>query len=276
MIGPRPTGSVAPRGGVVKMTNAVRAFALGLALLGSSAGRTVAQEEPTSPEVSVLLRLSTDTGSPVGGVFVEIADRGLSRMTDETGSALIRLPPGTYLLRTSHIAYHDIATALVVQPNQATMEIGYTLRFRAIPLPPIMVEATPGLRMVERRRASSGSSSAAFDYDRIQDEISTDIVRTLAPYAGVILIECGGVDPTPNCWETARAGRVKICVYLDDGPLAGGLDVLRSFPTTELGRIEFYPSSGEVRAYTRDFLVRLGERPGLLMPLDAASKLTCT
>lgn len=209
-----------------------------------------------------------ESEEPAGGVFLEIGELGLSTISNGDGIFRFDLPPGTYLLRGSHVAYHDLVTAVTAVEGEATAEVTFPLQFRAIPLNPIMVEVTPALAVLENRRKRYAEyRTKAFEYDEIQDRITTDIVKSLAPYAGVPVVPCTPYDTDNNCWVFRGRDTKEICVYLDEGLLFGGLVAFQPFPTQELGRIEFFPASGVVKAYSRAFLSRATDNPRLILPV---------
>ena len=220
----------------------------------------------TPVDVVVQLRGGGDT--PVAGVFVELVGEGVTGMSDGAGRVVLSTPPGTYLIRTNHVAYHDVATALVVPEDPAGTTVVFGLSFRAIPLPPILVEAEPVMVELDRRMAAQLLRAKSFDYETIQGLITTDVLAQTAFLAGLPLTPCGAWDREEDCWMDPRfGGRERVCLIVDEHPFPGGLEVFQSFPTGEIARIEVH-RSGEIRVYTRRFFERFTD-PRDVQPLEA-------
>lgn len=275
------------KAGLFRVEFFLAALLLGVFTTGVAAQvRTEADRIAEPVPVRVVLN-AADGGFPVGGVFVEVVGTEAAGISNEEGRLLLEVPPGTYLIRTSHLAYHDVATALVVAPReegetggpqkpdgamladlmeQGALDFELSLRIRAIPLSPIMVEVTPALNVIERRRNFASGRSKTFDQRDLREMPSTDVLKTLSFRAGLPIVSCDGRSSEQNCWAPT-GGRVRICVYLDEYPLPAPW-VLGTFPVEEIGFVELFPGAGMVRVYTQDFLRRVGDRPGLIQPIE--------
>lgn len=244
----------------------------------------VSAQEPASDPVSVQVVLTADEGGfPVSGVFVEVEDHDQAQMSNADGVAVLDLIPGTYLIKTHHIAYHDITTALVVPVGESVTRAEFSLRIRAIPLSPLLVEARPAISVLENRLVTFPQRTKAFDNEEIQKQVTTDLIKSLSGHAGVAYLECMLNDPGARCKQCSRDGSPAICwatgygametcAYLDEVLIPEGLYALRGMPTQDIGRVEFFPHIGIVRVYTKDFLIRAAERPGLIVPLPIIPK----
>ncbi len=72
----------------------------------------------------------------------------------------------------------------------------------------------------------------------------------------------------------ARRGRaVRPIVYLDEAPLAGGLEHLEAYRPDDLHLLEVYAEGLEIRLYTRQFMERMARRPVPLIPINIGDGL---
>ena len=225
-----------------------------------STGAEVKGQTASSVEVIVELR-GRDDGGPVPGVFVQLMDVDGAGMSDQSGRAQLSAPPGTYLIRTSHVAYHDVATALVVPSDSTRVTVSFELSFRAIPLPPIMVEAEPILVELDRRLGFYPRAES-FDHETIQSLVTTDVLKTLSYRAG-FPITCVSEG---ECGMEYRGQRTGGCLIVDQVEFPGGFEVFRAFPIEEIARVEFYGNA--VQVFTRDYFRRV-TNPDNVMPVEA-------
>lgn len=56
-------------------------------------------------------------------------------------------------------------------------------------------------------------------------------------------------------------------VYIDEAPVAGGLEQLATYQPHDLYLVEVYSLGLEIRAYTHMFMERMARRPMVLIPI---------
>ena len=207
---------------------------------------------------------STTDGSPVSGASVVLPAVQLRVLTDGAGRFVARgVCPGPLELSISHLAF---GTAVLTATAARGERLDIRLEPRAVPLEGLVVEVEPVVRQLERRRMAHGWKSDAFQFTGVAtEELPVSIPEYVAARAGHPLYACpGAIGNDRNCFPY-RGRRKRVSVCLDEGPFAGGVPMLETFPPDAIGRVEFYPDDGLMKVYTREFLALSAEKPWLLL-----------
>jgi hypothetical protein len=207
---------------------------------------------------------STTDGSPVSGASVVLPAIQLRVLTDGGGRFVARgVCPGPLELSISHLAFGTAGLTAIAAPGEL---LDVRLEPRAVPLEGLVVEVEPVVRQLERRRMAHGWKSDAVQFTGVPvEELPVSIPEFVAARAGHPLYGCpGAIGNERNCFPF-RGRRMRVTVCLDEGPFAGGVPMLETFPPDAIGRVEFYPHDGLMKVYSRDFLALAAGKPWLLL-----------
>jgi hypothetical protein len=234
---------------------------LALAVPGLSAQETPPCQNPLDLPGRVH---SAADGAAVSGASVVVPAVQLRVLTDGAGRFVVRgVCPGPLELSISHLAF---GTAVLTATASRRERLDIRLEPRALPLEGLVVEVEPVVRQLERRRMAHGWKSDAFQFTGVgTEELPVSIPEYVAARAGHPLYACPrAIGDDRNCFPY-RGRRKRVTVCLDEGPFAGGVPMLETFPPDAIGRVEFYPDDGLMKVYTREFLALSAEKPWLLL-----------
>ena len=265
-----------------------------LGLLSASGMR--AQEQDPAP-VRVTLRgivLDEVMGTPVAGAAVYLGDETYGALTDSRGAFRIEgVPAGPQTVVATQFGYWEIAADVDVPEAGAIIEID--LKPRPILLDDVTAVADNIDTMVRRlqaRRQSLPYQTRAFDQAQLLRSPEPDVFEFLWREAGLERRPCPmTVGVTLSGWHPARGlggwnlpsqvpgalashciwrrgQAISPRVYIDEMPVARGLDALRNHPTTQIYALEVYSQGAEIRAYTYNFMQRMAANPEALLALS--------
>jgi hypothetical protein len=196
------------------------------------------------------------TGAAVSGAYILVVDKGAT--SDAEGRFHVRgLAAGTHALVVTHLGYATSVQVAEVEPG------GEPLRIQLEPNPVIMqaIEVVVN-RMKARRNALAVSVRAYETRDMLSTSDAYDFLRSR-----LTMGRCPSFNTQHDC--VFRRGRwVAPQIYIDEVPYTfSGVDVLRSYPTSEIHTIEVLNSGGHIRVYTKWFARRLAMGQAWLSPI---------
>ncbi len=241
---------------MIKRLGWVSVFGL---LVGSS---VVGAQEPETDEAKLLGKVTdATTGSPVLGAFVGIQGKKWGVTTNDDGLFLIEgLSPGEVSISIEQLGYVDILQTVQVGRDSGTVE------FLLTPDPILMEGIQVVMDRFKRRRLSYPYAHQLVEADDLARSPYPDLVELIASTSFLRPFPCPWRILENTC-ARVRGQTVPVTVYIDEFPTPGGLDYLRSVQPQELHLVEIFHSKSHVRAYTKAFMERTGERPRALMPL---------
>lgn len=228
----------------------------------------LAQQAPgcTTPFDLPIQVTSSQDGEPVVGASVVIPSLQERLLTDEAGRILATgVCPGPLELSISHLGF---GTTTITREAQRSSLLSIGLDPQAVPVEGLTVSVETVIRKLERRRKAFAFKSFAFDAGDFSDEsLPTDIPAYVAARAGHPLTSCGPDTPfgDRNCYPFRGRMRSLQAICLDEARLRGGPSELdRMVQHADIARLEFYPSAGIMKVYTRAFIALAAEKPWLL------------
>ncbi len=216
------------------------------------------------------IQILSDTGGPVSGASVVLPDRQQRFITDAEGRlAVDRVCRGVLRISVSHMAF---GTKTVEREVSNGSPITIEMEPRAIALEGLTVEVETVIRQLERRREAHGYRSGVLDVAALPpEEVPADIPAYVAARTGHPLTACGPDVPFGewNCYPY-RGGLRAVGVICVDGVRAQGgpATLTAAVQQGDIARLEFYPTNGLMKVYTKAFVLLAAEKPWLLS--DAA------
>jgi len=208
----------------------------------------LAQDTSASPVFDLTGTISDETGRPLVGAFVRLADSEWGSLTDEAGR--FRIPtvtPGVVSLQAELIGYETLIWEGMVAAER-TLPLQLTAK-------PILLEGLTVLTdRFESRRRAVATSVRWFDHDALATSPQSTALDFVATRAGLYRVRCSG-RWSNECF-VVRGRVTEPQVYVDELPMFGGLDYLASLPPHELYMVEVYGSGRAIRAYTPQFMER--------------------
>ena len=193
-----------------------------------------------------------DSGPPVAGALVEVASSGVRAVADSAGRFALRLPAGAHVFTFSRLGYASLREEVEVRDGG---QLNVALLRRPVLLEGLRVSAD----LLEQRRHRVVAASRVLDRDQIA--IGGDSNAAQAAVSRFGLAGCGG-----SC-AAVRGRRQGLRVYINDFRAYGGLDELRTYPASDVYRLEWFPSAAMLRAYTRSYAEDLGRHGRPLDPI---------
>lgn len=213
------------------------------AILGPAPARAL-QSAPVDT-VGIQGRVTdAQTGGPVAMALVHVRTTDQRAVTDAAGAFIFRgLEAGTYLFEVSRLGYETYEFELGVRP-------GMPLLIELHPQPVIL----EGLRVAVDRFAER---TRRIPYDVYSWDEATLASARHAEVAWFLgdkpWLQCGGSRPGCNTLVAARER--PIIVFIDE--MLRDWDVLATYRTDQLYRIEFVRNCPMVRVYTKAFMERI-------------------
>ncbi len=225
---------------------------LGLTLLGVAAlANPLRAQAPPVKEINIHgTVVNATSGQPLVGAFVSLSGARWGTVTNSRGRfTLRRVEPGHVVLSASQLGYKSAEWKGVVAPGQDTVKV---------PLPP-EPKLLKGLKVENarfaRRRAATAASVIAFDHQQLATTTWDNVVDFLNARAGLMSVQCPYWVYSPDCyWVDGEV--VSPIVYIDEVPVAGGMDDLATMWPHDLYMLEVYGHGAEIRAYTKPFITR--------------------
>ena len=241
------------------------AIATGLAAWATWAGAAGAQE-PAPTFVLAGQILDSFNERPVIAAVVKVPDLKRYTFTDVNGRfSFPDFPAGTWEIVVEQLGYHTTA-------GPVTVSEGNGLLIRLEP-DPIALEGfrvrSRSERLLTKRRRSIPYRVETLGAETFARAVNPDPTVILKYHSGAPIVPCpGDTSVVTRC--VLRKGRPSgISVHLDEGPLAGGMEALSTFPLENIHSMDFIflPGSGMLRVYTKWFVERLDETRVGLEPL---------
>lgn len=243
-----------------RFSNALRYSVFGVLLSSSFAALPVSAQQVKEEKQDLHgVVLDSQTGQPVAGAYVEVVERDKTVVADAQGRFRVGgLRPGTYSVIVHHLGYtHAERTVRLGERNEL-------IQIELAPNPVMLKEIEVISNRLERRRNSLPISVRAYEANELMSTGAFDALEFVR--ARVFTTPCPRGFYASNC--VLRRGRaVSPRVYVDDAPFIGGLDVLTSYPTSELYLIEVLNSGSQIRIYTKWFTDRLVNGKAHLSPV---------
>lgn len=222
-------------------------LSLGLLLaMTLAAAPAPAQERGADGPFALTGTVVDDAGRPLLGAFVSIEDSEWGSLTGESGRfELPDVTAGTVSITVELLGYETLRWTGAVR---ADTPLTLTLAPR-----PILLE---GLEVVtnrfESRRKAAATSVRWFDRSDLATSVEYDVLDFVASRAGLSRVPCRGTWTT-ECFMV-RGRPVAPTVWIDEAPMIGGMDYLRTFRPHELYMVEVYAGGRQIRAYTPQFM----------------------
>lgn len=231
------------------------------------ASRAEAQEVSDSDpeEAAVMGRIvDADSGSPLDGAFVAFEGRRGGVYTDSTGLFYMRDPKGGAHRITIEMLGYGTSYVLAALVNEAP-PVQIPLKADPIVLEGIQVTAD----RFERRRNAAPTSVRAFGLRQLRTSPTTDMLEFLEVRTGLNPEPCGysvSARASPGGCAIVRGRLTKVVVCVDEVPMLGDLDMLRSISPGDLEMVEVYGGGRQIRLYSRAFMenasrIRLNPNP---------------
>lgn len=199
------------------------------------------------------------TGTPLPWTSLWLRDERRSAAGAQGVFRIPDVPTGSYLLLVRQMGYASVYVPVRVTAPPEPVEV------RLEPDPVVLEGLTVAHDRLRGRRNAYPGVALAYDRERLSRSGSPDVLHFLSYRTPVNVFPCEGPAMSHFC-VLGRGGRpVEPTVYLDELPLWGGLDVLRSYRPEELYLVEVFGRS-TVRAYTHEFVEQLARRPRILLP----------
>ena len=210
----------------------------------------VAAQEPdapeSSPEVAAMGRVvDLDMGTPVVGAYVAFEGLRWGVYTDSTGLFYMRDPKGG----SDRITISMLGYGTTYVPSHL-VDAAPPVRI-PVKSDPIVLEGFEIVsdRFKRRRNAVASMSVRAFDERQLRASSATDIVQFLEARSFLRPVDCG-----LRACARVRGRVTQVLVCLDEVPLLGSLDMLRTIMPADLEMAEVYGSGRQIRLYTRAFM----------------------
>lgn len=232
-------------------------------------------QQPSVCDDGFVLRVEVRSsgGRPVAGASVVLPARQERFVTDAEGRfSLDGVCPGSVEISVSHLSYGT--TTLVREPTPGRPLV-IELAPRPIALEGLTVEVETVIRELERRREAYGYKSGVFDVgDLPPEEIPADIPAYVAARTGHPLMSCGSRETfgERDCYPFRGRMRPVRAICIDGNPTRstdGPSGLHQMVQHADIARLEFYPSEGLMKVYTKAYVLWAAERPWLLSdPVD--------
>lgn len=100
------------------------------------------------------------TCEPLAGAYITVSSARLSTGSDKEGLYIIKdLSPGTYIIKTSFIAYYPQTDTIEIKDTSEIVELNISLRSMTVELNEV---STPGLEAYHKMILESNKSSSSF------------------------------------------------------------------------------------------------------------------
>ncbi len=237
------------------------------ALASAGAGEGVGQER-APPSADSLPPTFTLTGRVVDGLtegpviaavikFPQLSRYAFSNVNGDF--SFTDFPQGTWDVAVEQLGYHPTDASVTVSQ-------GNGLHIRLAP-DPVALEGfrvrTRAERLLVRRRHRVPFRVVTLDAEEFARAVNPDPLAVLRRNARAPIVACGH----EQC--VLRRGKIApIAIYLDEGPLLGGMQELQLLNHQEIHSMDWIlrPTSGELRVYTRWFIERLNNSRMSLAP----------
>ena len=245
----------------------VRSFATAFVLGTVVSTAASAQAAPDSTFTLSGSVYDASTGRPIPGAVIKFPELRRVAYSDLEGSFQFEdFPVGTWHLVIEQLGYHTSETDAPLTP-----ENGIQVNLRPDPV------ALAGFRVLSRSERLLADRSRKIPYrvrtlpqELFAEAVQVDASSIFRGNADVAIMPCDrrdrSEDATPGCfWR--RGGLTKIDVYMDEGPLMGGMDELSMYLPRDIHSMEWVAGMAMLRVYTHRFIERLDNSRISLEPL---------
>ncbi|NNM31557.1 MAG: hypothetical protein HKO53_00740 [Gemmatimonadetes bacterium] len=207
------------------------------------------------------------TGRPLIAAAVKFPD--LKRVAYANLDGIFEMedfPAGEWHLVIEQYGYHTSETDAVLAPGN---EVLVHLRPDPVALEGFRVR-TRGETLLDDRARRIPYRVVTLGPEVWTDAIHVDPAAIFRQRASAPIVPCDRRDSiessTPGCmWF--KGGTVKLAVYLDEGPLMGGMEELSMYMPEDIHSIQFIRNMKMLRVYSRSFVEKLNETRISLTPL---------
>jgi len=247
------------------------AFGLLIAVALGSA-EAMAQEEDAAPDtVTNLFTLSGQivdgvNDRPVVAAVIKVPDLVRYAFSNADGRfSFADFPEGTWDIVVEQLGYHTTA-------GPVTVSEGNGLFIRLSP-DPIAMEGfqvrSRSQRLLSDRRRGTPYRVLPFGPNEIARAINPDPTMVLKHRSGAPIVLCPGDRSLVSACIIRKGRPSSIGVYLDETPLAGGMEVLSTYPIENIHSMDLilFPGTGMLRVYTHWFVERLDDSKAHLAPI---------
>lgn len=212
-----------------------------IALSLAIAARPAAAQAPAVVRGQVV---DAASGNAIAGAVVHVGDRNLGVSDAQGRFTVSRLAAGEYTVWATAMGY-DMGSAELEVPFDS---ITVTLALEANPVRLEAIVATAS-RFESRTRAYPRSVNV-FREQQIRNAASSNVADFVITRA---MLRRGGCGMGEAC-AMIRGRLQPVVVIVDEVRLMGGLEILSTFQTWQIARVEVFNGGGEVRVYTKSFL----------------------
>lgn len=239
------------------------------ALPAGAAGQERPPELPDSLGQTFVLEgrvLDAVNERPVIAAVVKVPDLKRYTFTDVDGRfSFSDFPAGTREIVVEQLGYHTTEGPVTVSQGN-----GLFIRLEPDPIAIEGLRVRPrSERLLTNRRRSIPYRVETLGAETFARAVNPDPTVVLKYHSGAPIVPCPG-DTSLIFGCVLRKGQPGgISVYLDEGPLAGGMEVLSTFPLEDIHSMDLIllPAGGMLRVYTQWFIERLDETRVSLAPL---------
>lgn len=231
---------------------------------GASGQDVPAREAPTFTLTGKVVDAVLNT--PIVAAVIKVPELKRLAYTDGNGSfRFTEFPQGTWEIVVEQLGYH-------ASDGAVTVSEGNGLFIRLNPDPIALDELrirTRSDRLLTRRRNTIPYRVVTVRTDAFANAINPDPVVIFRRAANTAIVSCPGDDSdwlTPGCLPS-RGGYVRISVYLDEGPMLGGMRSLQTMSHESIHSMDWIPGMAMLRVYTKRFIEKLDNSRIALSPL---------
>ncbi|MBI4519828.1 MAG: carboxypeptidase-like regulatory domain-containing protein [Gemmatimonadetes bacterium] len=205
--------------------------------------------------------LDATTGLPVPGAVVSVFGHSQAFLVGAQGTfALPGVPTGLQVVLVESLGYQDLYRTVTIGPQLERLEL------RLQPDPVLLEGITVMSDRFRARRNSVPVSVQVYGTDRLLRTAAWDARDFLQREAFLTMVPCSGRGMSDEC-VYVRGGVARPQVFIDEMPAIAGLYELGTYPAHQLYLIEVYGRGRQIRAYTHQFVERVGRRPQQLLPV---------
>lgn len=209
--------------------------------------------------------VDASTRQPVHGAFVGLQFEDWGVLTDAQGRFQLEVAQmPSYMLAIENLGYEKGEITVL---DSVRGEVVVALDADPVQLGEIRI-------MVDRfnsRRKATAMSVRAFERDDLLASPSMNMLDYLRGRTGRPLRECPFRSAFGRVCVMRRGRHQPVQVYLDEMPVFGGLDELRTYRPHELFMVEVYDSGRHIRLYSTQFMDRLARNGLRLNPIPIGS-----
>jgi len=236
------------------------AFALALGAPPRAEAQDQAASDSAPLEVSGRV-IDALTGSAVHGAFVGVLGEGWGVLSERDGR--FHLPLETtrpVRIVVENLGYETLETE--VNPRSAGPHV-----LRLEPNPFQIGELRVLVDRFESRRKAAPMSVTTYERDALLVDPSVDVMQFLQGRTGRPLKECPFRSSFGSLCAMRRGRWQPVQIYIDEMPVFGGIQELRTYNPQELYMVEVYNLGQQIRLYSTSFMDRIVRSGRRLNPI---------